>query len=220
MRKAESLKNEIDQLPVSMLGEVERFIEQLKKKGEIAGKPAKSLSDLSAYAIEDDLPADLAEQHDHYLYGTDTQKVRRAVFLDTKIADIGGSMSKLILMILVFVSNSAAAELEEWVYVVEGNKETIYASPSSIHKDGNKVKMWSIQDYKMPKSVVWGSVYSIKVQVEYDCKEELSRLTYFSAYSKNMAKGEILYSSTSIDDWTPSAPDSTGIVVFKYACKS
>ena len=27
------------------------------------------LSEDAAYAIEDDLPADLAEQHDHYLYG-------------------------------------------------------------------------------------------------------------------------------------------------------
>jgi hypothetical protein len=27
------------------------------------------LSEVAAYAIEDDLPADMAEQHDHYLYG-------------------------------------------------------------------------------------------------------------------------------------------------------
>lgn len=70
MRKAEAIKNKIDQLPVSMLDEVERLIEKLKKKGEVAGKPAKTLPELSTYAIEDDLPTDLAEQHDHYLYGT------------------------------------------------------------------------------------------------------------------------------------------------------
>ena len=70
MRKAESLKHEIDLLPASMLGEVERFIEKLKKKEKAVGKPSTTLSTLSAYAIEDDLPSDLAEQHDHYLYGT------------------------------------------------------------------------------------------------------------------------------------------------------
>lgn len=70
MRKAESLKNEIDLLPNSMLDEVERFIGQLKKKKKNVRKPATTLSKLSAYVIEDDLPADLAEQHDHYLYGT------------------------------------------------------------------------------------------------------------------------------------------------------
>jgi len=70
MRKAESLKNEIDLLPASMLGEVERFIEKLKKKEKVVGKSPTTLTTLSAYAIEDDLPSDLAEQHDHYLYGT------------------------------------------------------------------------------------------------------------------------------------------------------
>jgi hypothetical protein len=28
------------------------------------------LNELATYQIEDNLPADLAEQHDHYLYGT------------------------------------------------------------------------------------------------------------------------------------------------------
>ncbi len=70
MRKAESIKNEIDLLPTAMLDEVERFIGQLKKKKNTVGKPATTLSKLSTYVIEDDLPADLAEQHDHYLYGT------------------------------------------------------------------------------------------------------------------------------------------------------
>ena len=70
MRKVESLKNEIDQLPASMLGVVELLIEKLKKKRKTVRKPAATLSELSTYAIEDDLPSDLAEQHDHYLYGT------------------------------------------------------------------------------------------------------------------------------------------------------
>lgn len=70
MRKAEAIKNEIDKLPASMLIEVERLIENLKIKGNIAGKSANTLLELAAYAIEDDLPVDMAEQHDHYLYGT------------------------------------------------------------------------------------------------------------------------------------------------------
>ena len=39
-------------------------------RGEkIAKEHDYHLSYLAGYAIEDDLPADLAEQHDHYLYG-------------------------------------------------------------------------------------------------------------------------------------------------------
>ena len=58
MNKAETLKRDIDLLPPSMLVEIDHLV-----------KKPTLLSEVAAYAIEDDLPADLAEQHDHYLYG-------------------------------------------------------------------------------------------------------------------------------------------------------
>ena len=69
MIRAEDLKKEIDVLPPSMLVEVEMFIRNLKKKAKKSSKPVTLLSDLAEYAIEDNLPADLSEQHNHYLYG-------------------------------------------------------------------------------------------------------------------------------------------------------
>jgi hypothetical protein len=69
MGKAETLKREIDMLPYPMLGEVDRLIKKLKQQSKIAGNQTPLLSQLAAYTIEDDLPSDLAEQHDHYLYG-------------------------------------------------------------------------------------------------------------------------------------------------------
>lgn len=69
MKKAESLKKQIDELPASMLPEVEKFISTLRRRGEKAIGTAPLLTKLTEYVIEDDLPSDLAEQHDHYLYG-------------------------------------------------------------------------------------------------------------------------------------------------------
>ena len=69
MGKVESLKKEIELLPYPMLGEVDRLIKKLKQQCKIAEKQTPLLSQLAAYTIEDDLPSDLAEQHDHYLYG-------------------------------------------------------------------------------------------------------------------------------------------------------
>ena len=69
MNKAETLKRDIDLLPPSMLVELERLVNKLKKQATTIKKPTTLLSELAANAIEDDLPADLAEQHDHYLYG-------------------------------------------------------------------------------------------------------------------------------------------------------
>jgi hypothetical protein len=69
MNKAEALKRELDLLPPSMLVEVEHLVKKLKRQCKTNRKPATLLSEVAAYAIEDDLPTDLAEQHDHYLYG-------------------------------------------------------------------------------------------------------------------------------------------------------
>jgi len=69
MNKADYLKNEIDSLPSSMLVAVERFIKELKEEAPKPQKTVSLLSNLAGYAIEDSLPVDLAEQHDHYLYG-------------------------------------------------------------------------------------------------------------------------------------------------------
>jgi hypothetical protein len=69
MNKTETLKRDIDLLPPSLLVEVEHFVNKLKRQSTAAKKPATLLSELAACAIVDNLPADLAEQHDHYLYG-------------------------------------------------------------------------------------------------------------------------------------------------------
>ena len=69
MNKAETLKRDLDLLPSSMLVEVEHLVKKLKRQYKTAGKPTTLLSEVAAHAIEDDLPDDLAEQHDHYLYG-------------------------------------------------------------------------------------------------------------------------------------------------------
>jgi len=68
MATADQLKREIDVLPAPFLDEVARFIIKLKQRR--SSTQPDLLADLSACRIDDDLPADLAEQLDHYLYGT------------------------------------------------------------------------------------------------------------------------------------------------------
>lgn len=70
MNKLQYIKNEIDSLPPSMLIVVEEFVKELKQKAQKPKKALSLLGKLAGYEIEDDLPVDLAEQHDHYLYGT------------------------------------------------------------------------------------------------------------------------------------------------------
>ncbi|MEI6825257.1 MAG: hypothetical protein WCK54_06680 [Desulfuromonadales bacterium] len=69
MGNAETLKRDLDLLPPSMIIEVERLVKKLKLQCRNTGKSKHLLSELAVYSIEDNLPPDLALQHDHYLYG-------------------------------------------------------------------------------------------------------------------------------------------------------
>ena len=91
-------------------------------------------------------------------------------------------MKKLLLIfILVIVSNSAMAE---WVELGTSQDETgtIYANPATIRKSGNKVKMWDLTDYKTAQEVTGKQYMSSKSQIEYDCKEEQTRLLFANTY--------------------------------------
>jgi hypothetical protein len=69
MTRSDVLKKELDSLPAEMLDEVARYVRRLKRRKPRNVASGCLLSELSDSAIDDDLPADLAEQHDHYLYG-------------------------------------------------------------------------------------------------------------------------------------------------------
>ena len=69
MARSDLLKKELDLLPAEMLDEVASFIKRLKRRKQKLVAAGGLLSELADAAIDDDLPVDLAEQHDHYLYG-------------------------------------------------------------------------------------------------------------------------------------------------------
>jgi len=77
----------------------------------------------------------------------------------------------ILIMLLAVVSSSAMAE---WVSLGESGDKTLtnYADPATIRKSGNRVKMWSLYDFK----TVQVRFRSVRLQIEYDCKEEEYRV--------------------------------------------
>lgn len=131
----------------------------------------------------------------------------------------------LTILLLIVVSTDAAAE---WLMVGVHDGGDIYADPSTIFKNGDLVKMWSLVDYKIPR--VFGRLKpckSMKVQSEFDCKEKQSRGLSFFAYSGNMGSGEaanmsgagISYIDTNPKNWVPVPHNGTGPALWKIACE-
>lgn len=129
------------------------------------------------------------------------------------------SIVLILTLLLAAASNNATAG---WI-VVNRNDTTIhYADPASIRSLGDRVKMWHLIDLKTAESTISGvpPFMSSRVQHEYDCKEEQSRVLYVSFHSKNMAEGITVFDSTySGTDWSPVPPGTTTEALWKMACE-
>lgn len=129
-------------------------------------------------------------------------------------------MRKVILMmLLVIVSSSAMAE---WVTVAENKilAFTAYADSrtEATTKNGDKVKMWKMYDYKSVQEISGYKFLSSKFQNEYDCKEWQSRILVNTTYSINMGVGEVVFTQSDTGIWQPVIPGNIDEVMWKFAC--
>ena len=126
----------------------------------------------------------------------------------------------LITLILAVVSSSAMAE---WVFVGEDAHRTIniYVDYNTIRKTGNMVKMWSLYDYKTVMSLAGYKYLSQKLQNEYDCQEEKSRIIVNIYYDRNMGGRAISpLSRYTPDVWVSVPPGSVNEHILKIACNN
>ncbi len=100
-----------------------------------------------------------------------------------------------------------------------GGSLKTYVNSVTIHKAGDKVKMWSMYDYWKVHVNDGRCVMSVKSQVEYDCKEGQVRTISFVSYSKNMGDGDVVYNQSSPTEWEPFVPDTVGESMWKFACE-
>lgn len=112
----------------------------------------------------------------------------------------------------------SSGAIADWVEVFKSNQQTLYANPTSLLKNGFKVKMWRLTDYKVPE-INGDFVYSSKkLYEEYDCQKEQYRLLYVSLYPENMGAGKTMYTHSETYSWQPILPDTDGEAMWEIAC--
>ena len=127
-------------------------------------------------------------------------------------------MRKLTLLWLLLVSTNVLAE---WTLLESASSEDgfdVYVDTQSIRRDGNKVKMWNMYDYKKIKVDVKSYLASVS-HVEYDCKEETLRLIDLFWSTGNMGQGKPVFSNTNIkNDPISIMPETIHESLFNIAC--
>lgn len=129
-------------------------------------------------------------------------------------------MKKLLLTtLLTLISTSAMAG---WVLIDGNNNGDLYADVKSIRKVGNKVKMWTLVDFKVPQDVRGHESYlSFVVYDEYDCVDATTKTLSANFYSENMQKGSVVHSSNyAVGERTndPVAPNTLAETAWLKAC--
>lgn len=129
------------------------------------------------------------------------------------------TMRTHVLIIGLLLATTASAE---WTVAVENDVLMLYADRSTIRRNGNLVKMWSLSDFKTVQTsayAIGNSYLSDKTHGEYDCKKEKFRILAFTWFDGQMGGGKGVYntSETSLK-WQPIPPETIGETMLKVAC--
>lgn len=125
-------------------------------------------------------------------------------------------MHRIILALLLAVASNSAAAI--WIKVSEGANLSVYADPEVARETSNRVKLWWVVDFKTVQASGGEAHLSSKKQYEFDCKEEKYRPLFSSKHSENMAKGNVVYSSSRNGEWAEVPPKTNGKLLLKFAC--
>lgn len=127
-------------------------------------------------------------------------------------------MCKVILMVLMAIVSSNA--VADWVEVGHNEVATVYADPTTIRKAGNRVKMWHLIDYKMVQvpEKPFKPYTSMRGHIEYDCKEEQSKILSTLFDTGKMSEGGTVDIDSEPGQWESFPPRSFNESLWKIAC--
>ena len=107
----------------------------------------------------------------------------------------------------------------EWTTIGKTNEFTAYIDETTIHRNGNFIKMNSLKNLEVPKRVGDDPPHlSLSAQVEYDCKDKQQRTLSLTFLSGNMGEGKVIFTDSVTSAWTPITPTSFGGIEWQIAC--
>ena len=120
--------------------------------------------------------------------------------------------------LVAFITQTHAANAENWVKVVVNPIGTFYVDADVATRYGHVVKSSELTDLKKPEMVNGKWIQSRRSLVENDCKKLTRRVLALATFSGQMATGNTIYSSEVPRDWLPISLGNTAHAVFDYVC--
>ena len=127
-----------------------------------------------------------------------------------------------IVLVLLVLSCSVGLAKAEWLKIMTVSNSDgfiVYGDFATHHIDEKGlVKMWFLYDYKTAQKNYQVPYRSVRIQRQYDCKEERARTLAQSLFDGNMALGNVVSDDSSTRTWGSVAPGTLGETMWKAAC--
>ena len=109
--------------------------------------------------------------------------------------------------------------MAEWTKYSESDESDKYIDLGSIRKSGDLRKVWQMWDYRIQGKYGQSSQ---TLRVEFNCKDETTRLLVVNDYEEPLANGKVLSSITHNNtqgfDIPPGTSGTSGATALKLAC--
>ena len=130
-----------------------------------------------------------------------------------------------IVLVLLILSCCVGLAQAEWKQLTDSPNFggfVVYVEPTSVRidKGSGLVKMWILYDFKTGQQGYQVRYLSMKIQRQYDCKQERSRTLTQSFFGDNMAKGDVISTESTEGTWIPVGPGTIGQSLLGSACSS
>ncbi len=104
--------------------------------------------------------------------------------------------------------------------IISDNEEYIaYVDPTTISRDGDKVRMSDLIDLKFPRPSPRGNLHaSSKAHSEFDCVDPRMRPLVFSLHSDPMGEGDLVENAAVSGGWLPVTPGTLLRTLWQFAC--
>ena len=101
------------------------------------------------------------------------------------------------------------ANAADWAAVGLFDQGTFYIDRDSIAREGETRKVWTMLDYRQPKTNSHGQAYrSTRSLQQIQCKTQQVKTLSLAFYKGTRGAGDVLSSEGVIQEWQPIPPDS------------
>jgi hypothetical protein len=103
----------------------------------------------------------------------------------------------------------------------EPGLQTVYVDPATIRREGKRVTVWQLTDYKWMQGNPRGTprFLSTTTHKEFDCAAKRVRLLAFTQFPYHMGTGRPAKEHVDKDHWFPVQPASINHALWNVACR-